>query len=152
MTFVSDGRQKIVAHKVILSAYIPFFGEMLKQNNHSHPLIYMRWIKVKDLVSIVHFIYHGYLNKSLDTDEEVELRRLAYIIYIITWSQQSLIMRRNMVWRMVTQRWLQTLPMQRNLKTPIESHQLQLSIHNITMVIQDSPMHFWTSGDHSGQE
>ena len=44
----------------------------------------MREIKVKDLVSIVHFIYHGYLNKYLDTDEEVELRRLAYIIYIIT--------------------------------------------------------------------
>jgi hypothetical protein len=35
-----DGYQ-VDAHKVILAASSPFFQNMLKNNKHSHPLIYM---------------------------------------------------------------------------------------------------------------
>ena len=62
VTLVSEDRQQIAAHKVILSAASPFFRKILKHNKHSHPLIYMRGIKVKDMVSIVDFIYHGEVN------------------------------------------------------------------------------------------
>ena len=38
------------------------FSSVLKKNMHSHPMIYMRGIKAKDLVAIVDFIFHGEAN------------------------------------------------------------------------------------------
>ena len=38
-----DGKQ-IKAHKVILSACSPFFKDILIQNPHTHPLIYLKGI------------------------------------------------------------------------------------------------------------
>ena len=76
--------QQVEAHKVILSASSPFFQNILKINKHPHPLIYMRGLKYKDLVSIVDFIYHGEvnihqedLNTFLDLATEMELKGLA---------------------------------------------------------------------------
>ena len=40
-----------------MTACSPFFRNVLKKNNHSHALIYMRGLKAKDLVSILDFIY-----------------------------------------------------------------------------------------------
>ena len=83
VTLVSEDRQQIAAHKVILSASNPFFREILKQNKNPHPLIYMRGMKAKDLVFVVDFIYHGEvniyqeeLNNFLDIGEELELKGL----------------------------------------------------------------------------
>ena len=62
VTLVCEEDQQIEAHRIILTACSPFFSSVLKMNKHSHPLIYMRGLKAKDLVAIVDFIYHGEAN------------------------------------------------------------------------------------------
>ena len=83
VTLVSEGDNQIEAHRVILSACSPFFSSVLKKNKHSHPMIYMRGLKTKDLIAIVDFIYHGEANiyqEDLDgflsLAEELQLRGL----------------------------------------------------------------------------
>ena len=77
-----DGHQ-IEAHKVILAASSPVFQNLLKRNNHAHPLIYMRGMKSGDLVAIVDFLYIGEANifqDNLDSflviAEELKLKGL----------------------------------------------------------------------------
>ena len=77
-----DGHQ-IEAHKVILSVSSPFFQNLLKRNQHSHPLIYMRGLKSEDLIAIVDFLYYGEANvnqENLDSflaiAEELRLKGL----------------------------------------------------------------------------
>ena len=62
VTLVCEENQQIEAHRVILSACSPFFSSVLKKNKHSHPMIYMRGIKAKNLVAIMDFIYQGETN------------------------------------------------------------------------------------------
>ena len=62
VTLVCGEDQQIEAHKIILTACSPFFSSILKRNKHSHPIIYMRGLRAKDLVSLVDFIYHGEAN------------------------------------------------------------------------------------------
>ena len=83
VTLVCEEDQHIEAHKLILTACSPFFRTVLKNNKHSHPLIYMRGLKAKDLVSIVDFIYHGEANilqddldSFLSLAEELQLKGL----------------------------------------------------------------------------
>ena len=83
VTLVCEENNQIEAHKVILSACSPLLSSMLKRNKHSHPLIYMRGLKSKDLVSIMDFIYHGEANiyqEDLDAflalAEELQLKGL----------------------------------------------------------------------------
>ena len=63
VTLVCEEDQEIEAHKLILTACSPFFSKLLK-NNHAHPMIYMRGVKVKVLAAIVDYIYHGEANIS----------------------------------------------------------------------------------------
>ena len=77
-----DGRQ-IEAHKVILAASSPFFQRILKENKHSHPLIYMKGMKCDDLTAIVDFVYFGEANvyqenlgSFLSIAEELQLKGL----------------------------------------------------------------------------
>ena len=53
-----DGQQ-VEAHKVILAASSPVFGDILRRNKHIHPLIYMRGLKSDDLSAIIDFLYRG---------------------------------------------------------------------------------------------
>jgi len=83
VTLVGEGNTHISIHKIILAASSPVFCEMLKQNKHPHPLIYMRGIKAKYLVTIVDFIYHGEteifqndLDEFLNIAEELQLKGL----------------------------------------------------------------------------
>ena len=83
VTLACEDKKQIETHKVILAASSPFFKEILKQNKHSHPLIYMRGIKAKDLVSVLDFIYYGEtniyqedLNDFLVIAEELQLKGL----------------------------------------------------------------------------
>ena len=62
VTLVCEEDHWIEAHKVILSACSPLFNSLLKRNKHSHPMIYMRGLKAKDLEAIVDFIYCGEAN------------------------------------------------------------------------------------------
>ena len=77
-----DGHQ-VQVHKVILAASSPFFQNILKRNQHPHPLIYMRGLKSEDLVAIVDFLYCGEANvfqENLDSflliAEELQLKGL----------------------------------------------------------------------------
>ena len=84
VTLVCDEDQHIEAHRVILKSCSPVFSKFLTKNKHSHPMIYMRGLKVKDLIAIVDFIYHGEANiyqEDLDgflaLAEELQLKGLA---------------------------------------------------------------------------
>ena len=84
VTLVCDDNHRIEAHRIILTACSPFFNSVLKKNEHSHPLIYMRGLKAKDLDAIVDFIYHGEasiyqddLDAFLSLAEEFKLKGLA---------------------------------------------------------------------------
>ena len=64
VTLVCEEDQQIEAHRIILSACSSVLGSLLKRNKHSHPLIYMRGVKARNLEAIVDFIYHGEANIS----------------------------------------------------------------------------------------
>ena len=84
VTLVCEEDYQVEAHRVILTACSPFFKSMLKKNQHSHPMVYIRGLKAKDLVAIVDFIYLGEANvcqEDLDgflaLAEELQLKGLA---------------------------------------------------------------------------
>ena len=83
VTLACEDGQQIEAHKVILAASSPFFQNLLKRNQHPHPLIYMKGIKFEDLLAIVDFLYNGEANvfqENLDSflanAEELKLKGL----------------------------------------------------------------------------
>ena len=59
VTLASEDGHQVEAHKVILAAASPFFKEMLLKKKHSHPLIYMRGVKMDTLIAMVDFLYTG---------------------------------------------------------------------------------------------
>ena len=84
VTLVCEDNQRIESHKFILSSASSFFKTILTGNNHSHPMIYMRRVKVRHLESVLDFIYNG--ETKLDQDdindfmllaEELEIKGLA---------------------------------------------------------------------------
>ena len=84
VTLVCEEDLQIEGHKIILAACSPFFSSLLKKSKHSHPMIYMRGLKAKDLVAIVDFIYHGEadvfqedLDGFLALADELKLKGLA---------------------------------------------------------------------------
>ena len=84
VTLVCEETEQIEAHRIILSACSPFFNTILKRNKHSHPMIYMKGLKARDMVAILDFIYKGEVNiyqEDLDgflaLAEELHLKGLA---------------------------------------------------------------------------
>ena len=59
VTLVCEDDKQMVAHKVILSANSIFFKNILTNNHHQHPLIYLSGIFFCDLQSLVKFMYLG---------------------------------------------------------------------------------------------
>ena len=83
VTLACEDGQHLKAHKVVLAATSPFFQEILKRNQHPHPLIYMRGLKSDDLKAILDFLYCGEANvfqENLDSflaiAEEFQLKGL----------------------------------------------------------------------------
>ena len=83
VTLVCEEDQEIEAHKIILTACSPIFSKILKRSKHSHPIIYMRGLKAKELFAVVDFIYHGEANiyqedldEFLALAEELQLKGL----------------------------------------------------------------------------
>ena len=70
ITLVCEDSENIEAHKVIISASSPVFRNIIKINKHSHPLIYMRGVKAKNLSYIVNFMYYGEVNVYEDELED----------------------------------------------------------------------------------
>jgi len=84
VTITCEDNQSLEAHKVILSASSPVFKDIIKQNKHPHPLIYMKGMKAKDLVSIIDFIYYGEVNiyqedlrRFLNSAADLQIKGLA---------------------------------------------------------------------------
>ena len=76
--------QQVEAHRVILAACSPFFKKVLRKVQHSHPLIYMKGIKISELEAVLSFVYRGEVNVAeadlknfLAVDEELEVKGLA---------------------------------------------------------------------------
>ena len=59
VTLACGDGQKVMAHKVFLSSCSPLFKDILLENNHQHPIIYLKGIKYIHLKSLVKFIYSG---------------------------------------------------------------------------------------------
>jgi hypothetical protein len=82
VTLACDDNQ-IQAHKVILSACSPFFRNILRRNPHQHPLLYLKDVKYKELLSVINFMYLGEvsvaqdeLNSFLNVAEELRVKGL----------------------------------------------------------------------------
>ena len=66
VTLACDDGQYLDMHKFVLISSSPFFRNLLKNNKHSHPLIYMRSTKFENLTTMVDFLYQGEANVSED--------------------------------------------------------------------------------------
>ena len=84
VTLVCEENQQVEAHRVILTACSPFFSTILKRNKHSHPMIYMRGLKARQLNDMMDFIYYGEANicqddidNFLSLGEELKLKGLS---------------------------------------------------------------------------
>merc|ERR1712204_32172 len=53
-----DGKQ-VKAHKVVLISFSSVFQNILKNNSHSHPLLYLTGVEEQDVLNILDFIYLG---------------------------------------------------------------------------------------------
>ena len=59
---VCEDGNKVEAHKVVLVASSPFFNNLLKTSENSHPLIFMTGLNFQDLVTLVDLLYYGEAN------------------------------------------------------------------------------------------
>ena len=59
VTLVSEDKKQIQAHKLVVSAFSPILKDLLIDNPHPNPLLYMRGIKHDVLLSVVQFMYFG---------------------------------------------------------------------------------------------
>ena len=57
VTLVRRDNQQLEVHKVILSAYINVFKNMLASNKHPHPMIFTRGVSHEVFQSLLDFIY-----------------------------------------------------------------------------------------------
>ena len=62
VTLVCEDGHQVKGHKVVLASSSPFFNDLLVQNKHPHPMIYMRGVKSVDLKAILDFLYLGEAN------------------------------------------------------------------------------------------
>merc|ERR1712241_49401 len=77
----SDGQ--ISAHKVILCASSSLFLRILKKNPHPHPPLYLKGVSIRQLSSLLSFVYAGQvkvakdeLDKFLETARELSIEGL----------------------------------------------------------------------------
>jgi len=84
VTLVTEGGANFKAHKVVLSAFSPFFRNLLVNNPHQHPLLYLRGVQSEDLTAILDFIYLGQtkvdmenINKFMELARDLQIKGLA---------------------------------------------------------------------------
>ena len=76
VTLVTDDQKQMSAHKVVLSSCSEYFKHILKQNNHSHPLICLEGIKSNELTNILDYAYNGEVNIQQD-----DLERFLFVAH-----------------------------------------------------------------------
>jgi hypothetical protein len=83
VTLACGDGQQVKAHKVIIGACSSFFRNLLVQNPHNHPLIYLKGVGIDDLRTIMEFVYTGevkvgsqQLNNFLETANDLRIEGL----------------------------------------------------------------------------
>jgi len=68
VTLVCENSKQVKVHKVILSSSSKFFNDILSENPHHHPLVYLKGVNHDRLLKIIEFIYTG---ETLINESEV---------------------------------------------------------------------------------
>ena len=84
VTLVSDDQKPFQAHRYVLSAFSPVLKNILLNNPHSHPLIYLRGVNHQELDSILQFIYlrktsvnHNNMKRFAQAAKDLQIKKLA---------------------------------------------------------------------------
>ena len=84
VTLVSDDKAQFQAHKCVLSACSPVLQDLLLNNPHSHPMIYLRGVMQQELESMLQLMYLGYVRIQQDrikyfvnNKNDLELHKMA---------------------------------------------------------------------------
>ena len=84
ITLACEDRKQFQAHKFVFSSSSPLFKEILQNDKHARPLIYLKGINGGSLESVLAFIYRGIvhiyqrdLKDFLAAADELELNGLA---------------------------------------------------------------------------
>ena len=59
ITLVSEDGQQFKGHKAILGSSCPFFEDLLRRNDHPHPLVHMFGVNSRELSVLLNFLYKG---------------------------------------------------------------------------------------------
>ena len=59
VTLVSDDQEQFSAHKVVLSACSEYFGNVLRKNKHTHPLLCLEGVSSSELNCLLDYVYNG---------------------------------------------------------------------------------------------
>ena len=59
VTLVCGDGQHVEAHLVVLISGSPFFKTMLMRRKGGHPLVYLRGVRVEEVVAVLDFLYQG---------------------------------------------------------------------------------------------
>ena len=84
VTLVSDDQLAFPAHKFVLSACSPFLKQLLLNNPHPNPTVYLKGIKCLELNSILQFVYlgtaqfyHERMKKFFEAGRILEIKQLS---------------------------------------------------------------------------
>ena len=84
VTLVCDDQTQLPAHKIVLSACSPVLGNILLNNPHPHPLLYLRGVKQHEMQSILQFMYLGEatilqdrINQFMEVAKELQVKELS---------------------------------------------------------------------------
>ena len=87
VTLVSDDMVAFKAHKFVLGACSPVLREILINNFHPHPTIYLKGVLSNELDSILHFLYlgrtqfdHSRIDKLFEAQKEFQIKQLGEIL------------------------------------------------------------------------
>ena len=83
LTLACEDKQ-IKTHKIIVSSCSPVIRNILKLNQTTHPIIYLRKVKFRHLQNLLHFMYQGEVNVAeedlpsfLEVAEDLMVRGLS---------------------------------------------------------------------------
>ena len=83
VTLISDDLIPIKTHRIVLSLLSPVLKNILIDNPHPHPLIFLRGVNHQELYSIIQYIYLGEtvihtsnINRLTQTVEDLQIKRL----------------------------------------------------------------------------
>jgi len=57
---------QLEAHRVVLSVCSDFFRNVLTRSEHHHPYLFLKGVRMADMETILHFMYHGEANVALE--------------------------------------------------------------------------------------